>query len=387
MSNPIKLSIFAPMTKEERQMLCLLRMALWQQDDDGGLLSAETDWHAIRILSEKKAVWGLVAATILRWADLTGTDLPEDVEDACMKGQFNTIQQNQHINKVLAEVQQLLAHEGLSPILLKGQGVARFYPRHELRTAGDIDVFLGSEAQRAAEILMPYAEPDSYRDKSAKHLNLEMKGVELELHRFAINRYKRKTSRVLAQWESRELRIDNSRQVEIDGCAVLVPSQMFELVFVFVHIWLHLMKGGIGLRQLCDWALILHHCHDDIEQEELERLLREADLLRAWQVLGKMLTGLLGLPEQEFPLFSNRYKRAYRLVERMVLESGRFGQNDRKAYAEQHAGKGLLRKWRMLVYTLRIHFRTMALSPRESLAIYSSYYWKRIPYLFKKTPS
>lgn len=116
-------------------------------------------------------------------------------------------------------------------------------------------------------------------------------------------------------------------------------------------------------------------------------MLREADLLRAWQVLGKMLTGLLGLPEQEFPLFSNRYKRAYRLVERMVLESGRFGQNDRKAYAEQHAGKGLLRKWRMLVYTLRIHIRTMALSPRESLAIYSSYYWKRIPYLFKKTPS
>lgn len=374
------------MTKEEQQMLCLLRMALWQHDDDGGVLTADADWQTIQRLSEKQTVWGMVAAAILRWADTTGVSLPQAVEDACMKGEFNTIQQNVHINKVLAEVHQLLQQDGLSPILLKGQGVARLYPHPKLRTAGDIDIFLGSEAQRAANILLPYATPGTYKDKNAKHLMLDRKGVEVELHKYVINRYQRKPTMVMGRWEESELRIDNSRQVEIDGLKVLVPSQMFELVFEFVHLWLHLMKGGVGLRQFCDWALVLHHCHDDIDKEALEHLLREADLLRAWQVLGKVLTRLLGLPEEEFPLFSNRYKMAYRLAERMVLDSGRFGQVDRKTYAEQYAGKGFMRKCRILLFTMRLHVRAMAVSPREACAIYGSYYKKRIRHLFEETP-
>ena len=375
------MTIFAPMTKEERQMLCLVRMALWQHDDDGGLLAADADWHAIRQLSEKQTVWPLVATALLHWADVKGIDLPEDVESACMQGRYNVVYQNTQVNEVVAEVQEVMQQAGITPILLKGQGTARLYPHPELRTPGDIDMYLGGQAQRAADLLRPHIGDAFYNDKSPKHIQLDWKGVEIELHKFAVNRDDTPTARFMEPWTEAELRADNSRQVQIGDATVCVPSPMVELVFCFYHLWIHLMMGGIGLRQLCDWAMIVHHCHQVIDAQELENILRQASLLRAWHVLGRFLTDLLGLPAGEMPLYSSRHTLASRITARLILDSGRFGQLDRKEYAMQYE-PGLRRKWHMLFFTLRLHLRALVVSPRAANILYGRYYRKRVPHLF-----
>lgn len=44
--------------------------------------------------------------------------------------------------------------------------------------------------------------------------------------------------------------------IDINNVSIAVPSLEFNIEFIFLHIYKHLIDEEIGLRQLCDLALI-----------------------------------------------------------------------------------------------------------------------------------
>jgi hypothetical protein len=50
---------------------------------------------------------------------------------------------SQMLNNALIAVVQELREYGIDPVLLKGQGIAKYYPVPELRQCGDIDIYVG----------------------------------------------------------------------------------------------------------------------------------------------------------------------------------------------------------------------------------------------------
>lgn len=116
----------------------------------------------------------------------------------------------------------------------------------------------------------------------------------------------------------------------MNGAEVLLPPVRFDTLFLFSHLHNHFINGGVGLRQLCDWTMYLHTFRDDIDRSALDEDLKCFNLKRQWQVMGNILVHNLGLPEDEFPLYTPnaRFSRLAEKMMKVVWQSGNFGHYD-----------------------------------------------------------
>ena len=85
---------------------------------------------------------------------------------------------------------------------------------------------------------------------------MHREGVTLENHREMVTIFspalQREFLRQLDAWYPQGARI-----VEIDGYDIPVPPLEFDVLFIFLHMYKHFVLEGVGLRQLCDWAIVL----------------------------------------------------------------------------------------------------------------------------------
>lgn len=61
---------------------------------------------------------------------------------------------------------------------------------------------------------------------------------------------------------------------KLKGTDVSLPPVNFDALFLFFHMVGHFIHGGVGLRQVCDWALFLSARSADIDKERLSREIR-----------------------------------------------------------------------------------------------------------------
>lgn len=339
------------MTYNEQLMFRLLRAALWSEPIDLKAFPAKADWLGVLRCACRQTVQGLVAHALGKVLDRIGTAATDRLQETCVDLTLHCYHDNELLNLVLAEVVGRLRQHGLDPILIKGQGIAQRYDEPSLRVCGDIDLYLGrAGVERAREVLRPlYADGD---DSYPKHFSFTFRGADIELHRYVINADQSRTSRRMRAFAQRELSASRTRQTTIGPCTVTTPSVAFDTVFTFYHLWEHLMRSGIGLRQFCDLARCLHVHHDELDTVALEQLLREARLLRPWRVCGVLLVDHLGLPAAEMPLYRPGYRRSCRRLLQTVLRNGNFG----KQQDERIVGDGSRGYLRQKVHSMAVYF-------------------------------
>ena len=131
------------MTLPEQQFFALLRAGLWSESLDISLFSGKTNWNGLLKLGEKQTVLGVLGDGI--------GQLPPELRPSREQLrwlQSRLLQIRQHhllLNHTLEEVNGRLCAAGVHPILLKGQGVARYYRYPEQRQCGDIDLYVIKE--------------------------------------------------------------------------------------------------------------------------------------------------------------------------------------------------------------------------------------------------
>lgn len=316
-------------TPIERQVLALTRAALWQKPvDTAPFRESRADWEAIGTLALRQTVAMLAISAAM-------TLPPELLPPAAWLGKgYGYMERNRRthrlVDECVAEAVSRLEEEGIETVLLKGQAYARCYPRPELRQCGDIDLYTGEENYRKAYEAtrrLGWESKEEFRAE-AKHYGCTLRGVRVELHRVAAQLPLRSADRVMYEWSRRRLS-PRPRRVGTGGAEVAVPSPIFDVVFVFVHLYLHFLSSGIGLRHLCDWVMLMHTHAGAIDREELERVLGKSGLLRGWRMLAPIAVEHLGLPAEECPLYSAAYSRKAGKVLRMVMSEGNFGRYSR----------------------------------------------------------
>lgn len=120
------------------------------------------------------------------------------------------------------------------------------------------------------------------------------------------------------------------RSIDIGGTRVRIPSIDFDAMFIFVHLLQHFYCGGLGLRQLCDWAMVLHsHC-GEIDRDLLKTRLKEMGIMSEWQAFLAFIVRYLGLPEQEAPLYSRRSEAKADKLWKFMEKVGNFGKKRRR---------------------------------------------------------
>lgn len=349
------------------QFFALIRSGLWGGKAASSPFDGGADWAALLRLASMQSLTGI-------FADGAGT-LPRELMPPAETARrlFVTVESirraNRRLDTVLAELEAGLRREGIEGILLKGQGVARAYLHPELRMCGDIDLYpgKGDAYLRCCEIVRSLGESEGREDESEKHFHFNRRGCSIEIHSHVMLAADPFVNRRLQRWTD-EMLDDPSklRHVEINGVEVNLPPVDFDAVFILQHIANHLLKGGIGLRQLCDWSRYLHVHAAEIDRARLGNNLRTFRLMNCWQLFGWLAVNRLGLPEAEMPFYSPRHeKRALRCL-RIILRKGNFGHYDKAARRNLDINF-ILRKMQTCLIVIGQHAELLRVIPAEVL--------------------
>lgn len=363
--------ISAPLT---RQFLALVRATLWQRSVDCRLFSDYTvDWEAIGKLSLQQTVGNLVIKGAM--------SLPPELlpPKAWLRYGYSFLERNRRTHLLLdscvAEAVKHLKEEGIKAILLKGQAYARYYPQSDLRQCGDIDLYVGERnyfpAYKAA-CKFGWESTEKFIPDS-KHYGCALRGTRIELHRLAGRFPTRSVNDRFQKWSQCQLSA-NERNVSIGGEKIPLPPPIFDIIFVFMHLYLHFINGGIGLRHVCDWVLLLHAYSGDIDRHELEARLKDFRLLKPWCLFTPIAVEHLGLPESECPFYRPQYRKEADKILSFILKEGNFG---RYATEGSRRPKGYLKG---KLYSFRRHskkmFSCLSIDPDTVLRHYSSFLFK-----------
>lgn len=287
------------------------------------------------------------------------------MKSVCM----HAMQTQAHMTIKLNQAWQALEKAGTKPVLMKGAGLAAYYPSSEQRQWGDIDLFVGKEQYHPACAAMREAFPRALKfDEELdhyKHYNIITDGVSIETHRVTIDLQHPLDLRRYEAIEREGMEKSEWLAISGDGLKVRVPEKTYNALLIMLHSWEHVLSKGANMRQLCDLALLLHHTAEQIDKERLERYLKALHLMDVWKIYAYILVCGLGLDRNKALFYSEKVApRAQRMLEDML--AGRLNAVSEKAEKGEKAekrGNRFLRKWRTMKGRMRNADRIAQYSP------------------------
>ena len=332
-----------------------MRFGLWE--DASLLLTAyglldsadKIDWGKILDLAEEQSVVGLLAAGIEvvkgAWLKLHGAHLvPKPMALQFIGRTVLLEQRNQAMNYFIGGLVEKMREAGIYTVLVKGQGVAQCYERPLWRSCGDVDLFLCEDDYANAKVfLSPLVSSVNEEFVREKHLSMTIDGWTLELHGHLYGGLSPKVDEVLRTlqhetFESKETpeMTHNVRIWKNGDTDVPLLSAENDTFYVFTHILQHFYKGGIGLRQICDWCRLLYTYRESLNVGLLESRIMQAGLMREWKAFGAFAVNYLGMPIEAMPFLNidectSLKKKADRIC-RFIMEVGNFGHNRDTSY-------------------------------------------------------
>lgn len=319
---------------------------------------SEIDWEAVVEFFNRQSLNGLLPDAIALLP--TAIQPSASVKIPLIAKLLQVERMNRAMNEELLAFISELDRRDIPYALLKGQGVATLYPNPLHRVCGDIDLYV--PPAHLKEVHRGFMAFGAVRETETRHhINYRARGIEWELHHCIYYFQKEERNRIFMRYVDEVMR-EMPEYVEVDGEKVRVLPSTMNVLLLLAHIVDHFYCEGVGLRQLCDYALILHHKRGEINGTKLLKALDELSLTKAYRVFGYICTHYLGLPEEDLVLKPT--EKDVRLAHRVMvdcLSGGNFG------HAESNRRQTL---WQNVIfYTrfLRRLWRYRQLFPSEAL--------------------
>ena len=264
------------------------------------------DWGEVYRLAEEQSVVGLIADAIDRFkVQDSRFKVPQEWALQFVGQTLQLEQRNKAMNVFIADLVEEMRKAGIYTLLLKGQGVAQCYERPLWRACGDVDFFLSEENYaKAKEYLLPLASSVEPEGGYNKHQGMTIDGWVVELHGNLRSGLSGKVDKEL-DGILNDTFMGGSVRSWMDGrTQVFLLSPTNDAVYVFTHILQHFYKGGIGLRQVCDWCRLLYRYRGELDLQGLESRIRKMGLMSAWCAFGALAIDYLGFPKDSMPLLN-----------------------------------------------------------------------------------
>jgi hypothetical protein len=333
-----------------RLLFTLLRSSLWGNVSLNSITADQ--FQCVMALADEQTVAGLVFE-VLNAVQIDGMEDKMPIYEAV--GLTERIkQQNNVVNKELAWFVNKCQDVGLECLVVKGQTLASLYPKPNVRQSGDIDFLTTQIAQTA----LVFPDEDFPNKMTEKEFAFSHHGITYELHCRLIDFGCKKHQQQWAEMEAREW--CQKYSVKVNGVEVRTLSPTMNAAYLFVHLFFHLIREGVSLRQFCDWAVFLHAYHDKIDRLQLTEFMKCLNMLNGYKAFGSILIDELGLPEEEFPMEITEEDRRWK--EKIlcdVFRGGNFGKHNHQAKS------ALGYKMETLRFAMRNSFRYYKLAPSE----------------------
>ena len=336
----------------ENYLFELLRGELWGTKLSFSQLS-HTEFEELMEMAGEQTVTGLVGDCLIK------NNIKLEREDALgLYAKMKAIEKaNARVNENLVSFVNFMERKGVDYIIVKGQVAGSFYPNPNARMSGDVDLyFVGDNYEKIKRLVEQRLGKQLSKLSDGKHVEFEVNSVIFELHdklsRLATRKHQ-------AYWDQM---IDNAilegtETVIINGKEIKTLSATYNAMYIFVHLFYHMTASGVGLRQLCDWAMIIaksafqdssskfqvKNVNDNVNanlnpnkksslnREDLGGSLKELGYLKAYKAMGAFLVEYLGLPEEQFPfVLTEKDRKWVETIKKNILKRGNFGRTGRK---------------------------------------------------------
>ena len=327
------------MKKEDNNVkvfFALLRAGLWESDVQL-LPFGKIDFAETYRLAEEQSVVGLVAAGLNH---VTDTKIPKIDFLQFLGVSMHMEDRNKAMNSFIADLIEKLRKAGIYTLLVKGQGIAQCYERPFWRSSGDIDLYMNEDDFQKAKIFFrPLVDKFDPDDDYTRHINMHYGEWVVEIHANQNCSLSPRINRVMNEVHRDLFYNGNVRSWQNGRTQVFLPSANNDAIIIFTHFFNHFFRGGVGLRQICDWCRLLWTYRDTLDLEILEGRIRKAGLVSEWKAFGAFAVKYLGMPIEAMPLldgsrvqeFKKFEKNADRICE-FILEVGNFGHNRDTSY-------------------------------------------------------
>lgn len=299
----------------------LIQIALSRRDSLSGTPGAQ-QWKELFELAKRHAIIGVLFPAIER--------LPESQRppSAIVIGWYAISEKikgrNLRLDKQIVWLSDRLRTDGMASCILKGQGVALYYPSPLLRSSGDIDIWIGG----GRKLIMAFFKSRGLETGEVVYHHVDasiFKDTEVEAHFRPSWLWNPVHNARLQRWFKAESAVQMRNEMPLTdaGGSIICPTRDFNAVFLLIHIYRHLFDEGIGLRQLMDYYYCIVR---DGDNAAVARRLRRFGLLRFASAVMYVLNVVFGLEEEKF-LVSKDEKLGRQLLTEILL-AGNFGKYD-----------------------------------------------------------
>lgn len=321
----------------------LLQISLGISSADSFPLLDETAWQDIKDAAEKHAIIGVV------WGGIEKLPLekqpPRHMKLTWMADAEIIKKRNMKMDKACVKIVRILEKMGLPSVILKGQAIAKLYPNPYYRTSGDIDAlilpqYLIAEYGDINHSVKPIRKKIQALGKGVidkkivyHHTTWRFSDVEIEVHHRSMQLNSPAQNKAYQQW---------AKGIKTVPCGEYNTADVeYNLVFMLAHIYHHLLFEGVGLRQVCDYAVLLQAVAKEYPgKEERQKLFSRVNEQIAACKMTRFLTGLMWIMQTVFALPSEMLmakpdETVGRFIMKEIEQAGNFGQHDERIRHER----------------------------------------------------
>ena len=264
---------------------------------------------------------------------------------------------------------QKLEADGVRSCILKGQGMAQYYPQPDLRQCGDVDIWIAGEKKDTvsyfkARYPVRHIVYHHFEAKVFDNIPVEVHFTPSWMNSPVLNR---RLQKFFADNAGKQF---GNMDEELGFC---VPRTDFNAVYAAIHIFRHLFYEGIGLRQLMDYHYVLKALEGNEKQPVMSQL-KALGLGRFTAALMYVMTDVFKLEEKYLLCAPDEVSGKAFLDE--VMRAGNFGIYDERNHHDE--SEGLARRaWRRLSRLagfLRFYPREVLNAPVFKVW---QYFWRR----------
>lgn len=317
---------------------------------------SKEEWNALYDLAKKQALHGITFAAIEK--------LPKEQQPdvKILLPWYKTCEsikkKNHELTRKAIIISEKFKEEGFRNCILKGQGIAQYYPNPLLRVSGDIDIWLEGDCDKIIRYIKGIL-PKSFA--VYHHIDFSMyDDIEIEAHyrpTWLCNPIRNQTLQLFLKRESTK---QFSHIICTNEGTLHTPDTVFNLIYIQMHIFRHLFDEGVGLRQVMDYYFLLQQDISKEEREECISVLKKIGQLKFTRALMYVLKEIFNIDDSL--MFIEPDCRYGKFLLSEIMTAGNLGQFDTR-YKQVGRGFSITRAtiWIRRAVKLIIH------SPNEIL--------------------
>ena len=285
------------------------------------------EFEAEEILKEanRQTVYPLICSALESVSGKNYTATPEFLQ---------RIAENMRVCYDHAEIHRILTQKGIKYVAFKGVASAKYYKEPILRMMGDTDILVYPKDIKEVDLALKeigYNTLESL-EKDHGHIAYTRKKGEseskCEVH-FSVGGIPKNKAEVFCKHLNV---IENAEIISTQNGECLVPNKFHHGVILLLHTATHLVREGVGLRHLCDWAVFVNSVSDKEMTETFEKPLKEMGLWEFSKILTATCIEHLGCEKKAWA--ENVEKELSDEIFSDIFSGGNFGTKDSDRYAQ-----------------------------------------------------